>query len=79
MNLTSLATGNRALIIGYGAIGSAVGEEMRSRGRDVAVYDAQQERRILAERDGYTVYEELHAALHRGGLIVGHSYEAMSW
>jgi len=71
MAAAGILTGKRALIIGYGAIGRAVSVELSRRGFDVCVYDKQAERRDVASRDGFPVYDDLYASLHRGGVIIG--------
>ena len=71
MESAGIPTGSRSLVIGYGAIGSAVAAELRNRGRDVSVFDTQRARLALARNDGHTAFDCLHAALRRGGLIVG--------
>jgi len=62
---------NKALIIGYGAIGKAVAEEFACNGRDVAIYDNQPGRLAQAAKDGYRVIPDLRSGLNRGGVIIG--------
>ncbi len=62
---------NHALIIGFGSIGQAVARELRLCGRDVAVYDSDEDKRVAAVRAGFPVISDLHVALERGGAIIG--------
>jgi hypothetical protein len=71
MEAAGIATGQRALIIGYGAIGKAIATELRRRGRNVAVFDASRPPREAAMADGFAVYDDLHRALSQGELIIG--------
>jgi hypothetical protein len=71
MEKACIPTGHTALIIGYGAIGQAVGKELRKQGRAVFIYEPDVVRRELALRDGFPCHDSLHAALAQGGLIVG--------
>lgn len=61
----------KALVIGYGSIGCAVGEELANNAFEVAVYDNDYGRRAKAKADGRVVMESLQEALARGGCVVG--------
>ena len=71
MEARRIRTGRHALIIGFGAIGRAVGVELRRRGLEVAVHDARAEHRIFAKQEGFETCSGLSDALRGGGLIVG--------
>ncbi|RKZ69035.1 MAG: hypothetical protein DRQ48_08200, partial [Gammaproteobacteria bacterium] len=66
-----ISAGNRALVIGYGSIGSAVACELRSCGYEVAVFETDQAKLQLARREGFTVRRDLQSALRSGGYIIG--------
>jgi hypothetical protein len=71
MRSAGIRIGRRALIIGYGAIGRAVGSELRDDGWEVDVYDADARRLTDAAGDGFGPHEDLRRALRLGGVIIG--------
>ena len=66
-----ISSGKNALVIGYGAIGKAVGGELRRCGFNVTVFDQSDVKRNLAINDNYPIYEDLHEALHCADTIIG--------
>jgi S-adenosylhomocysteine hydrolase len=68
---SGLPVGGRALVIGYGAIGKAVGDELRRLGYRVEVFDSDPCKRADARQDGLRVHAGLHEALAGGGIVVG--------
>lgn len=66
-----IATGRRALVIGYGTIGTAVAAELQATGHEVTIHDHDQHRLATARRDGFPAGHDLRAGLRRGGIIVG--------
>ena len=70
MDAVGIHVSNRALVLGYGALGRAVSADLRRRGCQVAVHDLSEEHRTLAEVDGYALYRGLHIAMGRGPCVI---------
>jgi len=70
LDTAGIRVGERALIIGYGAIGRAVSADLRQRGCRVAIHDRNEEQRTVAEVDGYPVYRDLRTAMGREACVI---------
>jgi S-adenosylhomocysteine hydrolase len=71
MAAAGIPVGQRALVIGFGAIGQAVSAKLRSLGRTVSVFDTDRDSRRDARDAGYHAYDRLRPALRRNDLIIG--------
>lgn len=61
----------RALLLGYGAVGEKVAEELSRREFEVLVFDRDPTRRARAAREGYRLVSRRRDGLPEAGLIVG--------
>lgn len=74
LELAGVDTGESALVIGYGSVGSAVAEALRERGKTVHIYDADPEKSTRARLDAgdppLVVHDSLDAALPNAQTLI---------